>query len=52
MKATKFLSFDLNSKVIVANMSTQVTYETNQIFLPLDLAMSRELRFFIYFIVT
>ena len=45
MKATWFLYFDLNSKVIVANMLTQVANETNYISLAFGLMVSRELNF-------
>ena len=31
MKEARLLYFDINSKVIVRNMSTQVTYERNHI---------------------
>ena len=31
MKATRFKYFDLNFKVIVTNMSTQITYESDHI---------------------
>ena len=48
MKATSYLYFDLNSKMIVANMSTQVTYETNHIFLHLHSTMSRKPNFCFY----
>ena len=37
---TRFLFFNMNSKVIVTNMSTQVTYGTNQISFLLDSTIS------------
>ena len=37
---TRYLFFNMNSKVIVTNMSTQVTYGTNQISLLLDSTIS------------
>ena len=50
MKATRFLYFDLNSKVIVTSMSTHVTYESNYIFLLLDSTMSYVLNFWSFYL--
>ena len=44
-RATSFLYFELNSNVIVTNMSTQVTYETNHNSILLDSMMASELNF-------
>ena len=48
-RAASFLYFELNSKVIVTNMSTQVTYETNHNSILLDSMMESEL-YFLFFL--